>query len=235
MTGPTTTAREVRTEQEVFRNDDSPFAYQRLIQEICGLNWQRLTRHELINIAWVYYYFSIQFRENLEIARNLFPNDSRLRELDEGERNTDNLSPWPGVANPGERMHHDEFMRRTLELARIDQARQLRLTAIGSAYLKRIRAMDRMTRVLSLASYEDGGLERVFRMILTALDWDDPLLEAFKHFLTEHIKFDSDPEHGHGAICRHLTPDDTIVPLWSEFRAMLIWAAPRLDITRVTD
>ena len=88
--------------------------------------------------------------------------------------------------------------------------------------------MDRMTRVLSLASYEDGGLEKVFRMILTALDWDDPLLEAFKHFLTEHIKFDSDPEHGHGAICRHLTPDDTIVPLWSEFRTMLIWAAPRL-------
>ena len=230
MTGPTTTAREVRTEQrdEVFRNADSPFAYQRLIQEICGLNWQRLTRHDLINIAWVYYYFSIQFRENLEIARNLFPNDSRLRELDEGERNTDNLSPWPGVANPGERMHHDEFMRRTLQLARIDHARQLRLTAIGSAYLKRIRAMDRMTRVLSLASYEDGGLEKVFRMILTALDWDDPLLEAFKHFLTEHIKFDSDPEHGHGAICRHLTPDDTIVPLWSEFRTMLIWAAPRL-------
>jgi hypothetical protein len=235
MTCPTTTAREVMAKQETFRDDDSRFAYQRLIQEICGLNWQGLTRHDLINIAWVYYYFSIQFRENLEIARNLFPDDSRLRELDEGERNTDNLSPWPGVANPGERMHHDEFMRRTLQLARIDKARQLRLTAIGSVYLKRIRAIDRMTRALSLASYEDGGLERVFRMILTALDWDDPLLEAFKHFLTEHIKFDSDPEHGHGAICRHLTPDDTIVPLWSEFRTMLIWAAPRLDITRVTN
>jgi hypothetical protein len=81
---------------------------------------------------------------------------------------------------------------------------------------------------LALASYEDGGLESVFRAVLTAPDWDNPLLAAFKHFLIEHIKFDSDPEQGHGSLCRHLPPDDRVAPLWEEFRHMFVKAAPRL-------
>ena len=56
-------------------------------------------------------------------------------------------------------------------------------------------------KALALASYEDGGLESVLKTILTAPDWDDALLQAFKHFLVEHIRFDSDPEQGHGALC----------------------------------
>ena len=90
------------------------------------------------------------------------------------------------------------------------------------------RAIDRKVRALALASYEDGGLESVFRAMLTAPKWNDPLLQAFKHFLVEHIKFDSDPEQGHGALCRHLPPDDRVTPLWEEFRKMLVKAAPRL-------
>ena len=46
-----------------------------------------------------------------------------LQELNRGERDTDNLSPSPGVAAPGERMDHDEFMRRTLELTPIEEHR----------------------------------------------------------------------------------------------------------------
>ena len=81
---------------------------------------------------------------------------------------------------------------------------------------------------MALASYEDGGLERVFRAILTAPDWNGPLQQAFRHFLTKHIRFDSDPDQGHGALCRHLTPDDRVLPLWAEFKQMLIEAVPRL-------
>ena len=86
----------------------------------------------------------------------------------------------------------------------------------------------RKSRALALASYEDGGLERVFRAILRARNWNDPLLQAFKHFLDEHIRFDSDPEEGHGALCRHLKPDDRVCPLWTDSRQILIEAAPRL-------
>jgi hypothetical protein len=182
------------------------FAYERVIDEICNLNWATLSEEDLIRVAWAYYHFSVQFRECLEIARELYPDDERLLQLDHGERNTDNLSPWPGVATVGEKMHHDEF----------------------GDYLKKVRAIDRKTMALALATYEDGGLERVFRAIITAQHWTGPLQQAFKHFLTEHIRFDSDPDQGHGALCRHLTPDDCVLPLWTAFKQILIEAVPRL-------
>jgi hypothetical protein len=204
------------------------FAYQREIDDICRLNWQGLTQDDLINVAWAYYYFSVQFRESLEITRALYPDDERLLELDRGERDTDNLSPWTGVARPGEKMNHDEFMRRTLALTPVAEARRRKLERLGQSYLHTIRAADDTTRALSLASYEDGGLESVFRAILTAPCWDGELLQAFRHFLTEHIRFDSDPEQGHGALCRHLTPDDRVLVLWAAFKKMLVESTPAL-------
>ena len=204
------------------------FAFEQVIDDIRHLNWETLTEEDLVGVAWVYYYFSTQFRECLEIACELYPDDDRLLQLDHGERDTDNLSPWPGVAAAGERMNHDEFMRRTLELRTIPEGRRRNLAAIGQAYLTEVRAMDRGTKAMALASYEDGGLEKVFRAFLTAPQWNGPLLQAFKHFLLKHIEFDSDPEQGHGALCRHLIPNDRILPLWEAFKQMLIEAAPRL-------
>src|SRR3984893_16990526 len=136
------------------------------MDDICDLNWGNITSECLINVAWAYYHFSVQFRENLEIARGLYPYDDRLQKLDHGERDTDNLSPWPGVAAIGERMNHDEFMRRTLALTTISDSRRRNLAAIGQVYLSKIRAMDDHSRASAIVSYEDGGLEKVFRAIL---------------------------------------------------------------------
>jgi hypothetical protein len=210
-------------------SDVSEYSYTQVVDEICGLNWSGLSREGLISVAWAYYYFSVQFRENLEAARKLHPDDERLQDLDRGERDTDNLSPWPGVAQPGEKMNHDEFMRRTLMLTAIADEDRRSLETLGEAYLAKARSMDELTKALSIASYEDGGLEAVFGAFLKAKNWDGPLLGAFKHFLSEHIRFDSDPEAGHGALCRHLTPDDRILPLWIAFRQLLTAAAPELS------
>jgi hypothetical protein len=204
------------------------FAYEHVIDEICNLNWANLSEEDIIRVAWAYYHFSVQFRECLEIALEMYPDDERLLQLDYGERNTDNLSPWPGVARAGEKMNHDEFMRRTLELTKIPRIGRIVLSDIGNKYLKVVRAIDPKVRALALATYEDGGLERVFRAILTAPSWNGLLQQAFKHFLAEHIRFDSDPDQGHGALCRHLTPDNRVLPLWAEFKHMLIEAAPKL-------
>jgi hypothetical protein len=206
--------------------------YEKLIRDICDFDWSSLTADDLIDVAWAYYYFSVQFRENLEIALALYPDDARLRQLDQGERNTDNLSPWPGVAEAGEKMDHDEFIRKTLTLTAINEGRQRRLAASGEAYLAAVRSLDGTSRALSIASYENGGLAAVFRSILKAQCWDGPLLQAFRHFLTEHIKFDSDPEHGHGALCLHLPADDRVLPLWQAFRQMLVEAVPGLTRSR---
>ena len=121
------------------------FAYKQVINEICDFDWANLSATELTNVGWAYYYFSTQFRECLEVARSLYPDDDRLLQLDQGERDTDNLSPWPGVAKPGEKMNHDEFMRRTLELEPISDDRRRSLVAIGQSYLTKVRSIDANT------------------------------------------------------------------------------------------
>ncbi|WP_158928010.1 hypothetical protein [Acidisphaera sp. S103] len=205
------------------------FQYQKTIDEICQLEWDSLTAHDMICVAWAYYYFSIQFRENLKIARSIYPNDEKLKDLEREECDTDNLSPWPGVADVGEKMNHDEYMRRVLEMHSIDLSQVRYFKSVGEGYLEEMRGLDDVSRALSIASYEDGGLERIFRAILEFRHWDNALLGAFRHFLSEHIRFDCDPTQGHGALSRHLRPDDRVLPLWSSFKSILITCVPRLS------
>ena len=202
--------------------------YKSVVDDIGAMNWAALSAQDLVDCAWAYYYFSIQFRESLEVACHLHPTDENLAQLRREECGTANLSPWPGVAEPGERMNHDEFMRRTILLSPIDPERRARLERLGQAYLASVRGADDRTKALAIASYEDGGLEQVFTAFLTAAPWDGPVLGAFKHFLTEHIRFDSDPDQGHGALSRHLAPDDRVLPLWSAFHDLLAHAVPKL-------
>jgi hypothetical protein len=203
--------------------------YENVITDICDLDWPSLCTEDLIAVAWAYYFFSVQFRENLLIARTIHPQDQSLQDLEAEECNTDNLSPWPGVALPAEKMDHDEFMKRVLSLAPIDEHKRHAFETAGHRYLTIIRAMNHTQRALSITSYEDGGLERVFRAMLTAPPHANPLLDGFRHFLSEHIKFDSDPSQGHGAMIRHLTPDDRILPLWLGFKQLLLEFAPALS------
>ena len=204
------------------------FQYRKVIDEICRFDWQGLDPEEMMSVAWAYYYFSVQFRESLKTARSLYPTDEKLKQLEQEECETDNLSPWPGVVAPGEKVNHDEFMRRTLALFPIDAEQARRFAAAGDAYLADIRALDASARAASIASYEDGGLESVFKAILQFADWDNDLLRAFEHFLAEHVRFDSDPEQGHGALSRHIPLDDRVLPLWLGFKTILTTCVPGL-------
>jgi hypothetical protein len=185
---------------------------------ICRLDWKNLSKDRLIDVAWAYYFFSIQFRENLRVAREVYPDDAHLAELETEECNTSNLSPWCGVAAEGECMDHDEFMRRTLALRSIAPECCAVLCAHGNAYLAAVRGSDPVSRALSIVSYEGGGLERVFRAMLTAPEWADPLLAAFRHFLLRHLELD---DH-HGELVEHLKPDRRTAPLWLLFRDLLV-------------
>jgi hypothetical protein len=201
----------------------------RVIDEICAFPWSSLSSDEMADVAWAYYFFSIQFRESLGEARRLYPEDASLKKVEAEECDTSNLSPWPGVAATGERMNHDEFMRRTLGLMAFAPTRVATHERIGQHYLAETRALKPETRAASLASYEDGGLERVFRSILTFTRWENDLLRAFRHFLSEHVRFDCDTEQGHGALCRHIAFDSSILPLWNGFRDLLLQAVPALS------
>jgi hypothetical protein len=202
------------------------FVFDSVIDGICRMAWGDLDSDEVMRVAKAYYYFSIQFRENLEIARARLPDDEKLAELYAGECDTDNLSPWPGVAAPGERMNHDEFMRRLLTFHGVD--RDDRLSEVGQVYLDKTRSIDDAARAASIASYEDTGLSRVFGAMLRAPHWYGKGQRAFRFFLEEHIRFDSDDGAGHGSLSRHLAPDDRILPLWTAFRDLLATSVPKL-------
>jgi len=211
---------------------ESGFEYPRVINEICDLGWRGLSSDDMVSVAWAYYYFSVQFRESLNAARDTYPSDEKLMQLEEEECDTANLSPWPGVAEPGEMMNHDEYMRRTLELTPIDPQRACLLQSVGENYLRITRSLDEKARAASIASYEDGGLESVFKAILEFGGWNNDLLRSFEHFLAEHVRFDSDPEQGHGALSRHIRLDDSILPLWQGFRDLLVQSVPALTRVR---
>lgn len=206
--------------------DRPRFVFDEVVDSICRMAWDELTSDEVMRVAKAYYYFSIQFRENLEIACRRHPQDEKLAELYAGECDTDNLSPWPGVATEGERLNHDEFMRRLLAFHAVDSDHQL--TEAGLAYLDKMRRVDDASRAASIASYEDGGLSRVFGAMLRAPHWHGRGQRAFRFFLEEHIRFDSDDGAGHGSLSRHLIVDDRILPLWTAFRDLLASAAPKL-------
>jgi hypothetical protein len=215
-----------RSESEADGMTRSPFVFDSVIEGICRMAWDDLDNDEIMRVAKAYYYFSVQFRENLEIAMARHPGDPKLAELGKGECDTDNLSPCPGVADPGERMDHDEFMRRLLGFH--DAGRDPRLTEAGVAYLAKTRSIDDAARAASIGSYEDGGLTRVFTAMLRAPHWFGKGQRAFRFFLEEHIRFDSDDGAGHGSLSRHLAADDRILPLWTAFRDLLVIAVPKL-------
>ena len=65
----------------------------------------------------------------------------------------------------------------------------------------------------------------MFRAILTAQRWEGSL-QAFKHFLVERVRFNSDPDQGHGALCRHSHPMTAYASM-GQFKQMLIQAVPQ--------
>jgi hypothetical protein len=205
-----------------------PTPDQPIIREICDLNWQDLSQADMTAVAWAYYYFSVQFRQNLQLACEYFADDANLARLKDEECDTDNLSPYPGIAVAGERMNHDTFMLRALRLSYISEHDLRRFEQAGKNYDRAIMSIRPKARALSIGSYERGGLERLFRAILQAPDYDDATIEAFQYFMEAHIRFDSDPIEGHGALSRQMTPDESVIPLWEAFRNLLLECAPNL-------
>ena len=103
-----------------------------------------------------------------------------------------------------------------------------RFEAAGEKYLAEIRAMSPNARALSIGNYESGGLEQLFKAMLLAPEYDNALLAGFRFFMLEHIRFDSDPIQGHGALSRHITGDESVVPLWDAFRRLVCTVTPNL-------
>ena len=122
-------------------------------------------------------------------------------------------------------MNHDEFIRRAVAMSSLNAVELERVEKIGRAYLEEVHRMEPLVRAMSLSSYEDEGLPKVFSAMLKAPDWNEPSLGALRHFLVQHVALDSNV---HGELCRHLIADDRVLPLWKAFYRLFVEAAPKL-------
>ncbi|MGH1403481.1 MAG: hypothetical protein ACRBDL_04505 [Alphaproteobacteria bacterium] len=188
------------------------------VNRICNLDWESFNEDQIASAAWMLYYLSIQFRKNLETAMELHPNDPALQELATEELHTDNLSPFPNIAEEGECLDHDEFLKRIIDSYPMEQEKKQFLTALGNKYLAELSHMPDEAKTMHLVSLEDGGASRIYQSILNAPteQWESNEMQAFHHFLEKHVAFDNleGEDAGHGALIRKLGMDDSIAPMY---------------------
>ena len=62
-------------------NTTPRFVFHSVIDGICSMAWDDLDSDEVMRVATAYYFFSVQFRESLEVARERHPNDEKARRI----------------------------------------------------------------------------------------------------------------------------------------------------------
>ena len=97
------------------------------------------------------------------------------------------------------------------------------------AYLQAVECLPRAVRVMSIVSRE-RELSGIFERILEAPDWSLPGLAAFRYYLEEHIKLDSN-EGGHADLLAGCEVDERVVEFY-ERRLDLYRCMPTLFTKR---
>lgn len=191
------------------------------INRVCDIGWETLNEQQMTSAVWMFYFRSVQFRENLEAAIRLHPDNQNLRTLTEEELHTNNLSPYNGIAAEGEYLDHDTFLKRIIETHPIPPEKRQYLENLGKEYLDSMTKMPDEIKAMCLVSSEDGGSSKIYTNILTSPQncWKSNGMQAFRHFLQKHVEFDSTEgeDTGHGMLVRKLGIDDRVAPMLDKF------------------
>ncbi len=164
--------------------------HKNVIDEIKQLRWERLSASELQVLTILAAYAAREFAESLRIALRLYPESSELREMASGELETSNLQ-FGDYSQPGD---HANFLWHFINKHNLTELHPEAVRA-GETYLAKVRELPDEIRAMSIISRE-RELPQIFERILEARDWSMPILEAFHHYLKEHIRLDS-MEGGH--------------------------------------
>lgn len=186
--------------------------YKEVVKEIKELNWEALSSKELQELMYLSHVSAVEFAEALRIALQLHPDDPQLREMADGELETDNM-PYGDYTEPGD---HAAYLEHFLATYNITPSPYLQ--AAGDAYLAATRQLSDEVRAMSIFSREEE-LHGIFGRILEATDWSAPGLEEYKNYLEQHIEFDSQ-EGGHDDLTKQFPVDDRVKPFYEARREM---------------
>lgn len=170
--------------------------YQDTLNEIKLLKWNNLTKEGLENLMFISLETAKEFAESLHIALSVFPDDSLLKSMAEGELKTNNLAfgDWNHTGDHWEFLQH--FLSSHTEPPEVLKA------CVG--YRKVVESLPDNIRTMSIFSRETA-LPEIFSQILASPAWKNSLpahLQAFRFYLLKHIELDS-KEGGHGDMVSH--------------------------------
>lgn len=176
--------------------------YHDIIEEIVHLSWNKLNAKDLQRLMYASEALSREMAEAVRCGLQLHPEDRFLQEMAKGEIGTSNIS----FQDFRRKADHSEFLLHFLNKSefRPDEA----LKKETQNYLDLCRDFSAEVRLMTVVSREKE-LPPVFAAILDAQDWEAPGLDAYKYFLTEHVRLDSE-EAGHHELIKHIPTDERI-------------------------
>ncbi len=176
--------------------------YKETVRLIRELDWENLDATSLQDVMYLSFISAFEFAEALRVALRLYSDDSLVQEMSEGELETDNLK-YQEYDKKGD---HADFLMYFMESCGYTPTEKIEQA--GEQYLNVCRAFSDELRAMSVFSreFESTG---IFKRILSAKDWDACGLSAFRYFIEEHIRLDSE-DGGHHDMIKHYTITDEV-------------------------
>lgn len=196
-----------------------------VVGKIKALNWENLSRDELVVVWYLSYVAAVEFAEALRIALRLYPDHPGLKAMAYGELKTRNLA-LEDFRSPGD---HHEFLAHFLAKHDVTAKMERELGEHAARYMAVCRSLSDEVRAMTVFSREEE-LSGIFARMLQASDWSAPGLYAFRHYLSRHIVFDSGTG-GHHDLISSFPVDDQVLPFYEArletFKLVpSLWQAP---------
>lgn len=172
-----------------------------LVHQIANLNWAGASPDDIILLSLC---TAKEFAESLRMGLSLYPEDQRLKEMAEGELQTDNMT----LSDYRHRGDHWEFLDHFIIKFGI-QPRNEKIKVAMTKYLESIGSMTPQDRAMTIFSREEE-LTQIFNELVNAHPWDSIDRGFYKYYLKQHILFDSG-ENGHAWLTKHFPLSEPVL------------------------
>ncbi len=198
---------------------EASLRYRAVVERIKGLRFEELSEAELQELMYLAYASAREFASSLRVATKLYPNNPRLTAMASGELDTNNLQ----FDDYRKRGDHADFLQHFLPT--LDPSTVERLERSANVYVTTCMDLSDETRAMSVFSREKE-LPGIFERVLTAKNWNEKGLAAFRYYLEQHIALDSGVD-GHAELTQDFLVDDSVEDFYKA-RLNLYRAIPTL-------
>ncbi len=159
----------------------------------------------------------MEFAASLRHAKELYKDDLRLKDMMDGELETDNMA-YEDYRGPGD---HWQFLDHFIKKLRIAPSNEGVNVAIKD-YVAAVEELSPEDRAMTVFSREEE-LALIFEKIVSSNDWDAIGYGFYRHYLESHILFDSG-DGGHHHLTQHFRLHESVLDKFYQIRLKLYMA-----------